>query len=199
MRTTLRSLPDGRRTAVRNGRPLTPVGWKLDRVIDISDSVAKKTVQFGRSVKGSDLIEAVRAACTDDKSFVQQHTYDDGVLYVVGQSSSYSDQNLLVTPTKTDAYIRSDEYYESAVVVSHDLGGGTRYAVRSSGDAEIRAVLEFAERLPQHLPSGQQEDLGRSRDPYAPAAGAVASRPDTTRPATPWRNDITPTTQPRGY
>ncbi|MET9313731.1 hypothetical protein ABZX12_18115 [Kribbella sp. NPDC003505] len=147
-------------------------------MIDISDSIAKKTVKFDRPLKGSEVIEAVRAACGDDRSFVQQHRYDDGHLYAVGRSSSYEYDNVLVTPNKTDAYIRADETYDSAVVVSHDLGGGQRYGVRGSDGAEIEAVLEFAGQLEQHLPSGRQEDLGRGRDPYAPAAGAVARRPD---------------------
>jgi len=166
-------------------------------MIDISDSVAKKTVKFGRSVTGNELIEAVRATCPDDKSFVKQHSYDEGDLYVVGQSSSYGDRNLLVTPTKTDPYIRSDGSYDSAVVVSHDLGGA-RYSVRSDSEPEIKAVLDFAEKLPQHLPSRRQEDLGRARDPYAPAAGAVAGRTDATT-ASPWRSDAAPSAQPRSY
>jgi hypothetical protein len=155
-------------------------------VIDISDAVAKKTVQFGRSIQGKELVEAVRAACVEDepsfrheqRSFHQEHRYDDGHVYVVGRNSSYPSENVLVTPTKTDPYIRADEFYDSAVVVSHDLGGGHRLAVRESPDAKIDAVLEFSEKLKEQVASQSQEQTGRERDPYAPAAGAVTKRPE---------------------
>jgi hypothetical protein len=177
-------------------------------VIDISESVAKKTVRFDRSVRGSELIEAVRAACTDESaqqsrgygdgtSFYEDRRYDDGDCYLIGQQSAQPHQNLLVTPNKTDVYIRPEEYYDSAVVVSHDLGGGQRYAVRVSRDDEINAVVEFAGKLPQYVRAGQQQDAGRSRDPYAPAAGAVRRQPDSPQ-ASPWRRDA-PSAEPRGY
>ncbi|WP_350280788.1 hypothetical protein [Kribbella sp. HUAS MG21] len=164
-------------------------------MIDISDSIAKKTVKFGRPIKGSELIEAVRRACGDERSFVQEHRYDDGHLYAVGRSSGYEYENVLVTPTKNDAYLKPDEQYESAVVVSHDLGGGQRFGSRAADGAEIDAVLEFADQLEQQVTSGRQEDLGRGRDPYAPAAGAVSRRADGAAPqgvdaaaASPWRD-----------
>ncbi|GAA3141800.1 hypothetical protein JOF29_000589 [Kribbella aluminosa] len=148
-------------------------------MIDISDAVAKKTVNFGRSIQGKELVEAVRAACgEDERSFHQEHRYDDGHVYVAGRKSSSPSENVLVTPTKSDPYIRADEFYDSAVVVSHDHGGGNRLAVRESPDAKIDAVLEFSGKLKAQVASQSPEQTGRERGPYAPAAGAVTKRPE---------------------
>lgn len=146
----------------------------LDGVIDIRDSIAKKTVTFGRPIKGSELVEAVRAACGDDRSFVQEQRYDDGHFVAAGQYHREVDNRaVLVAPTKTDPWIRTDETYESAVVVSRSPGD-----TALDQDTAIRAVLKFADRLEQRLATERQDELGRGRDPYAPAAGAVTRRPD---------------------
>jgi hypothetical protein len=142
-------------------------------MVDLSDSIARKTVHFGQSLSGRELIEAVKAACGD--SFHQEMRYDDGERYLIGQRSAYPYENLLVTPSKTSASIDPEETYDSAVVVRHDaLSPGSMYSVRYDRGFEIRAVLDFAEKLPQFLPGGQQQ-VGPevSRDPYAPAAGAT--------------------------
>ncbi|TWD82936.1 hypothetical protein FB561_4086 [Kribbella amoyensis] len=168
----------------------------MTKVIDLSDSVAMHTVKFGRPVKGSDLIDAVSATCEHEFEFVKQHSYNDGHRYVVGRKSVNQAENLVVTPTKTDPYIYPDESYDSAVVVSHGLGG-SRYE-KHSPEEKIGQVLKFADGLQQQFPAGQQQEQAeRSRDPYAPAAGAVASQPAASSPAA-WRG-VGSKTEPRGY
>lgn len=144
-------------------------------MVDISGSVAKKTVTFDQPMRGSDIIEAVRATAGD--KFFEQKKYDDGMLHLVGQSSSTPYQNLVVTPNKTDAYISPDQMYESAVVVRQDVQGGTRTMARYDVDHEIDAVLKFSEGFAESARRIQNGGPERSRDPYAAAAGAVRTNP----------------------
>jgi hypothetical protein len=175
-------------------------------MVERDESRVKKTVHFDRPIKGSDLVEASRAACNEPPDpnvpgghrFHQDRTYNDGYRYRIGQTSSHPARNLLVTPNDTDDFFRPDQFYDSAVVSRHDHPG-TRFAVRVHLEQEIAAVEDFTERLSRHLPAGLQENAGRSRDPYAPAAGAVTSRPDTTVEPGPQRKDSGPSTGPRSY
>jgi len=142
-------------------------------MIDISDSSAKKTVTFDQPLSGRQIIEAVRAAC--GSSYAEQQRYDDGELFLVGQSSRNLDHNVLVTPTKNDAYLSPDAKYTSVVVVHHEaLAPAMPHSVNPRVDAQIQAVLNFAAKLPNFLPGAEQQaGPGLARDPYAPAAGAT--------------------------
>ncbi|WP_329003653.1 hypothetical protein OHA18_10025 [Kribbella sp. NBC_00709] len=169
-----------------------------------AESIIKKTVHFDRPIKGSDLVNAVRAACDEPgrpdeyggRDFYQDHGYDDGHRYRIGQTSSHPDRHLLVRPNDTEDFFRPEQFYDSAVVVPH-RHPGSAWAVRTSQDDKIAAVQDFADRLSRHLPAGRQDDAGR--DPYAPARGAVTSHPETKAESGPWRRDAGPSAQPRGY
>ena len=58
-------------------------------MVDISGSVAKKTVHFDQPMRGSDLIAAVRATAGAD--FHEEKKYDDGMLHLVGYDDKADD------------------------------------------------------------------------------------------------------------
>ncbi|MFI7066960.1 hypothetical protein ACIBL3_38590 [Kribbella sp. NPDC050124] len=161
-------------------------------MIDLSESVAMKTVTFDRPITGKELIDAVRATCesgagrADDygsrygggDGFYEDKKYDDGYLHVVGRSSSTPYQNLLVTPTKESAYINPEETYASAVVVRHDhTARGSQTLGRFGVDDEINSVIEFSERLAHTVEHGRHLGGELSRDPRGPAVDGRADQP----------------------
>ncbi|MEV0288091.1 MULTISPECIES: hypothetical protein [unclassified Kribbella] len=150
-------------------------------MIDLSESVAMKTVKFDRPVTGQELIDAVRATCESENGradefgsrrgggFHEEKKYDDGYLYVVGRSSSTPYKNLLVTPDKDSAYIKPGETYASAVVVRHDHAAqGHQTLGRFSVDDEIDSVLEFSEQLAHTVRHGRHLGGEMARDPRGP-------------------------------
>lgn len=168
-------------------------------MIDISESVAKNTVKFDRAISGEDLIAAVRAACGNaPERFHQEKTYDDGYRYVVGQTSHAPDENLLVTPDKTNAYIEPDKTYESAVVIRHDRPSrGSRTLARENVDRDIKAVLDFSERLEQAVRHGRDAGFDRSMDPIARVGGPRPVHAEDT--AKDWGSSNGSRSQSRGY
>ena len=168
----------------------------------------QQTVHFGRSISGSEVVQAVRDACNardrDKPVYGGQDFFSDrparpGDPVRIGQKSMDPARNLVVKPAGgPDEVFRPDASYDSAVVVRHDLPG-TRWAVRFYPDQEIAAVADFAERLSRHLPAERQVDAGPAYDAAYPSpTGAVTNRPDSRPAASAWRK-TSPGTDSRGY
>jgi hypothetical protein len=147
--------------------------------LDITDSVAKKTVKFDREITGSELIAAVKATCAArGKDFHEDKRYDDGWLHVVGQAGRSSKDGLLVTADKENPYIEPDKSYSSAVVLRHGSASqGTRTMERVTVEDEVQSVLDFAEDLDRTVRFGPEANAGLSR---GPARGAESGTARTT-------------------
>jgi hypothetical protein len=143
-------------------------------MVDISDAQITTTVSFGRPVTGNELMQAVQATAGDGY-FAER---SDGGSYLVGQTSGYPYQCLLVTPNETDALVDPGKSYDSAAVIRHDAAERrSTYLVGYSTDREIDTVRRFAEQLRQHLGGNERAGgVDASRDPYAPAWGAVSEK-----------------------
>ncbi|WP_328998782.1 hypothetical protein OHA18_30570 [Kribbella sp. NBC_00709] len=162
-------------------------------LIDLSDSPARKTVEFGRAITGQELIDAVEKACEQTRGAVfKEQILDEDIVYLVGRQGWNDADNLLVTPDKTTAYIDPEATYESAVVVRHDRPVAGRTYDESgpyTRDQEIQSVRAFSEKLTQAVRPEQDPALAKGLNPNAltavsrPAQGADAAadgrRPDT--------------------
>jgi hypothetical protein len=147
--------------------------------IDISDSVAKKTVTFDRPITGKELIDAVRSTCAGagGAKFYETKRYDDGWQHLVGQSSSTPYENLLVTPDRENAYIEPDKTYSEAVVLRHDApSSGSRTLGRYGVEQEVQSVLDFADSLERSVKHGPEIAAGLSRGLPPRGAATVSSR-----------------------
>ena len=149
-----------------------------DRPMDISQSQVKQTVRFERPIKGTQLIDAVKATCeANGKEFSETKKYDDGWLHAVGQRSSYPSENLLVTPDRGNAFIEPDKMYTEAVVLRHDgAARGIRSAVRSSIEAEVDAVVGFAGSLQRTVQHGPEAAADLARGPVSRGAETGTAR-----------------------
>ncbi|HET6737295.1 MAG TPA: hypothetical protein VFH76_00120 [Kribbella sp.] len=120
-------------------------------MIDISQSVAMKTVEFGGPISGQDLIDAVEKACQQaGGSLYKEKILDEDIRYLVGRRGWNNADNLLVTPDKTTAAIDPGKTYERAVVVRHDQPVARDWDDESgpyTRDQEIDSVLGFQEKL----------------------------------------------------
>lgn len=122
-------------------------------MVDLSNSIAKKTVHFGRSLRGQELIDAVGAQwrpLTSGDVVRRRRALPDS------QRSAYPYENLLVTPSKTSAFVDPEETYDSAVIARHDaLSPGEGFSAGYSQRSEVQAVLDSAGKLPRFLPGGR--------------------------------------------
>jgi hypothetical protein len=162
--------------------------------INVGNTDTRLTVRFEAPVRGGDLVEAVRASAggvdpdrySDAAPFVRQG-YDDGEVYLLGQRSVYDqNQNLLVTPSKASAVIHADERYDEVVVIRHDepISRPELSSNVVSHERGLAAARAFAARLEQRVRERQQGGTGLARDPYAPAAAAVANPPESVQSRT---------------
>jgi hypothetical protein len=148
-------------------------------LIDLSDSPARKTVEFGRAITGQELIDAVEQACeqTHSGGLYREQILDEDIAYVVGRQGWNDAHNLLVTPNKTTASIELDQTYESAVVIRHDQPLARREYNESGPYTradEIQSVRTFAEKLAQVVRQQHGPELAKGLNPNPLTA---ASRP----------------------
>jgi hypothetical protein len=153
-----------------------------DGVVDLSDSVAMKTVEFDRPITGQQLVDAVEKACeATNSSMFREQVLDEDIMYLVGRHGRWSDaDNLLVTPNKTSAAIELGATYGSAVVVRHDRPVAGRMYDESgpyTRDQEIQSVRTFADELAQAVRRLQEPGLEKGLNPAGPAI--VTSNPAT--------------------
>lgn len=141
-------------------------------LIDLSDSPARKTVEFGRAItgQGTTFFETkVTAPGTDEES------------PVLGQHSTTPTKNLFVTPgTSTPSFDR-DATYSSLAVVAHERAnwGQVVHAVHSSLSQRGKDASDLAERLYRAFDRGINSFEARNPELFRQnAANAAPGRSD---------------------
>jgi len=114
----------------------------------MSKHQAVVTVEFPRPVKGSELIGGVKAIIDEGgvTSFISEQSFDNGDVFVIGQSSGYPYDHVLVSPTRKSAGIRPDQTYNRVEVMDTSWPVSI-YLVGYPDDAPVRKVRKFAEKL----------------------------------------------------
>ncbi|TCC05476.1 hypothetical protein [Kribbella soli] len=156
--------------------------------MDLSDSPARKTVEFGRAITGQELIDAVEKTCEQaGGALYKEKILDEDIMYLVGRQGWNDADNLLVTPDRTTAPIAPEKTYTSAVVVRHDQPVAGREYDESgpyTRDQEIQSVVTFSEKLAQAVRQQQEPGLEKGLNPNAltvvsrPAPGSAAEAAD---------------------
>ncbi|MFF0340619.1 hypothetical protein [Kribbella sp. NPDC004875] len=140
-------------------------------MVDLSDSPAMKTVEFGRAITGRQLVDAVEKACEQaGGGAYKEKVLNEDVMYLVGRRGWNDCDNLLVTPDKTTATIDPAASYTSAVVVRHDQPVKGRMYDESgpyTRDQEIRSVVDFSEHLAQAVAQQPEPALQKGLAPNA--------------------------------
>lgn len=151
-------------------------------MIDISGSVAKHTVTFDRDLTGAQLIAAVQATCErSGEKYHEEKEYDDGWRVTVGRASAQLERSLVVGADKATPFLDPDTTYGSAVIAYYELPDGSRLRPQNySIENVVDSIKQFGQDLREVAEADREPGLDRSRDPIAPAAGAVASRPAET-------------------
>ena len=131
----------------------------------MSTPLAAVTVELPHPVSGAELIGAVKTVVGDGDEygyaprFIQEHRFDNGDVYVIGQYSKYPYDQLLVSPTREKEGFRPEQPYDKVEVMTTSWPGSI-FPVGYSEDAPVQSARHFAEQLKLHFdnPSGDSED-----------------------------------------
>lgn len=112
-----------------------------------SRPVAIVTVNFDRLISGKELIDAVGSLSEGlHTSFRQDHWYDDGDVFFVGQDSPYPYRQLVVSPARRVRGVRRGQLYSAVEVMSHQWPGQ-----HEQGKYSYSAVIDEVKQFAAHL------------------------------------------------
>lgn len=140
-------LPDG--STAPEGLPLNPPAEPVKPL--------SQTLTLRRSMTGTEVVEAVKNACSDVPSVgtgyagYHQEWEPSGDAVKVGQSSGYAHQSMMVSPTATDHVIVLDQEYTSLVVRPYVWPGVDQFLVAATLAGRAGALEAFAEKVQKKL------------------------------------------------
>ena len=112
--------------------------------------LARASARFGNAATVAQIEAAAGAVCESNRAhLVAERRYDDGDVLVLGQTSRYPFQQLIIT-TPDGGPLRHDATYSEVKVASHKWPGPV-YLVGYGDEQVIAAVKEFTAALQAKL------------------------------------------------